>query len=162
MQKFVKKLLVGILAGTMLLGSVATSYAATSPSTSTEPVKQTETVSTASGVKATVATKADGTATVKAVKTTKKTVTVGKTVKVDGVSYTVTTIGAKAFANAKNLKTVKINNANVKVSKNALKGVKAKSLTVKLPAKATKAQKNALKKAFKAAAKNAGIKVVFK
>lgn len=161
MQKFVKKLLVGILAGTMLLGSVATSYAATSPSTSTEPVKQTESVKTA-GVTATVATKADGTATVKAVKTTKKTVTVGKTVKVNGVSYTVTTIGAKAFAKATNLKTIKINNANVKVSKNALKGVKAKSLTIKLPAKATKAQKNALKKAFKAAAKNAGIKVVFK
>lgn len=161
MQKFVKKLLVGILAGTMLLGSVATSYAATSPSTSTEPVKQTESVKTA-GVTATVATKADGTATVKAVKTTKKTVTVAKTVKVNGVSYTVTTIGAKAFAKAANLKTIKVNNANVKVSKNALKGVKAKSLTIKLPAKATKAQKAALKKAFKAAAKNAGIKVVFK
>lgn len=162
MQKFVKKLLVGILAGTMLLGSVATSYAATSPSTSKEPVKQTESVKTASGVKATVATTAKGTATVKAVKTTKKTVTVGKTVKVNGVSYTVTAIGAKAFAGAKNLKTIKLSSAKVTVNKNALKGVKAKSLTIKLPAKATKAQKNALKKAFKAAAKNAGIKVTFK
>ena len=33
MNKFVKKLLVGILAGTMLLGSVSTAYAANSPAT---------------------------------------------------------------------------------------------------------------------------------
>ena len=103
MNKFVKKLLVGILAGTMLLGSVATSYAATSPVVSpTKPVTETGVKAdknTKTGITSTVNTSKNGTAKITAVaKTAKTSVTIASTVKVDGVSYTVTAISAKAFA----------------------------------------------------------------
>lgn len=62
------------------------------------PEKQTN-VKADNGAK--VSTAANGTATVKALpKTTKKSVTVASKVVVDGVSYKVTAIGAKTFANA--------------------------------------------------------------
>lgn len=178
MNKFVKKLLVGILAGTMVLGSVATSYAATGSATvSVEPEKQTEVKAdkTSTGITPTVNTSKNGTAKITAVaKTAKTSVTIASTVKVDGVSYkvtaisakafakctkaktvtlpaTITTIGSKAFTGAKALKTIKINSEKVTVSKTAFKGVNTKKMTIQLPAKATKDQKKALKKAFKAA-----------
>lgn len=185
MNKFVKKLLVGILAGTMVLGSVATSYAATGSATvSVEPEKQTEVKAdkTSTGITPTVNTSKSGTAKITEIKkTTKTTVTVAETVKVGDVEYKVTTIGAKAFDNcdkaktvslpatitkieskafagAKSLKTIVINSKKVTVSKTAFKGVNTKKMTIKLPAKATKAEKKALKKAFKAA----GFKGTFK
>lgn len=185
MNKFVKKLLVGILAGTMVLGSVATSYAATGSATvSVEPTKQTEVKAdkTSTGITPTVNTSKNGTAKISEIKKTSKTkVTVAETVKVGDVEYKVTTIGAKAFDNcdkaktislpatitkieskafvgAKSLKTIVINSKKVTVSKTAFKGVNTKKMTIKLPAKATKAEKKALKKAFKAA----GFKGTFK
>ena len=124
----------------------------------------------------------NGTAKITAVaKTAKTSVTIASTVKVDGVSYkvtaisakafakctkaktvtlpaTITTIGSKAFTGAKALKTIKINSKKVTVSKTAFKGVNTKKMTIQLPAKATKAQKEALKKAFK----KAGFKGTFK
>lgn len=186
MNKFVKKLLVGILAGTMLLGSVATSYAATSPVVSpTKPVTEAGVKAdknTKTGITSTVNTSKNGTAKITAVaKTAKTSVTIASTVKVDGVSYkvtaisakafakctkaktvtlpaTITTIGSKAFTGAKALKTIKINSKKVTVSKTAFKGVNTKKMTIQLPAKATKAQKEALKKAFR----KAGFKGTFK
>jgi len=180
MKKLMKKALVGILAATMMFGSVCTAYAATGSATvAPEPTKQ-ESVKADNGTK--VNTSSNGTATVTAVKkTTKKSVSVASKVTVDGVKYTVTEIGAKTFANAKKatkvtlpatitsigakaftgakaLKTIKINSKKVKVDKAAFKGVNTKKMTIQLPAKATKAEKKALKKAFQ----KAGFKGTFK
>ena len=173
MKKLMKKALVGILAATMMFGSVCTAYAATGSATvAPAPTKQ-ESVKADNGTK--VNTSSKGTATVTAVKkTTKKSVSVASKVTVDGVKYTVTRIGAKAFANAKKatkvtlpatitsigakaftgakaLKTIKINSKKIKVDKAAFKGVNTKKMTIQLPAKATKDQKKALKKAFQKA-----------
>ena len=73
MNKFVKKLLVGILAGTMVLGSVTTAFAATGSATEApQPEKQTEATAekTTTGIVPTVNTKADGTATITEIKKT--------------------------------------------------------------------------------------------
>ena len=184
MNKFVKKLLVGILAGTMLLGSVSTAYAANSPATApkTETNSGATAEKTSSGITPTVNTSKKGFARITEIaKTSKTTVTVPKAVTVNGVSYkvtiigakafdncdkaktvslpaTITTIGSKAFTGAKALKTIKINSKKVKVDKAAFKGVNTKKMTIQLPAKATKDEKKALKKAFKAA----GFKGTFK
>ena len=180
MKKLMKKALVGILAATMMFGSVCTAYAATGSATVAPAPTNQESVKADNGTK--VNTSSKGTATVTAVKkTTKKSVSVASKVTVNGVKYTVTEIGAKTFANAKKatkvtlpatierigakaftgakaLKTIKINSKKVKVDKAAFKGVNTKKMTIQLPAKATKAEKNALKKAFKAA----GFKGTFK
>lgn len=180
MKKLMKKALVGILAATMMLGSVCTAYAATGSATEAPAPTKQESVKADNGTK--VNTTSKGTATVTAVKkTTKKSVSVASKVTVDGVKYTVTKIGANTFANAKKatkvtlpatiksigekaftgakaLKTIKINSKKVTVSKAAFKGVNTKKMTIQLPAKATKAEKKALKKAFK----DAGFKGTFK
>ena len=172
MNKLIKKVLVGITAATMMFGSVCTAYAATDSATvAPAPEKQTN----VNGAK--VSTAANGTATVKALpKTTKKSVTVASKVVVDGVSYKVTTIGAKAFANAtkattvtlpasiktigaqaftgaKSVKTIVIKSASVKVAKTAFKGVNTKKMTIKVSGMSAKQLK-----AFKAQLKKAGFK----
>ena len=172
MNKLIKKVLVGITAATMMFGSVCTAYAATDSATvAPAPEKQTN-VKADNGAK--VSTAANGTATVKALpKTTKKSVTVASKVVVDGVSYKVTAIGAKAFANAtkattitlpasiktigaqaftgaKSVKTIVIKSASVKV---AFKGVNTKKMTIKVSGMSAKQLK-----AFKAQLKKAGFK----
>ena len=169
MNKLIKKVLVGITAATMMFGSVCTAYAATDSATvAPAPEKQTN-VKADNGV--------NGTATVKALpKTTKKSVTVASKVVVDGVSYKVTAIGAKAFANAtkattvtlpasiktigaqaftgaKSVKTIVIKSASVKVDKTAFKGVDTKKMTIKVSGMSAKQLK-----AFKAQLKKAGFK----
>lgn len=173
MNKLIKKVLVGITAATMMFGSVCTAYAATDSATvAPAPEKQTN-VKADNGAK--VNTSANGTATVKALpKTDKKSVSVASKVVVDGVSYKVTTIGAKAFANAtkatkvtlptsiknigaqaftgaKSVKTIVIKSTStVKVDKTAFKGVDTKKMTIKVSgmnAKQLKAFKEQLKKA---------------
>lgn len=172
MNKLIKKVLVGITAATMMFGSVCTAYAATDSATvAPAPEKQTN-VKADNGAK--VSTAANGTATVKALpKTTKKSVTVASKVVVDGVSYKVTAIGAKAFANAttvtlpasiktigaqaftgaKSVKTIVIKSASVKVAKTAFKGVNTKKMTIKVSGMSAKQLK-----AFKAQLKKAGFK----
>ena len=173
MNKLIKKVLVGIPAATMMFGSVCTAYAATDSATvAPAPEKQTN-VKADNGAK--VSTAANGTATVKALpKTTKKSVTVASKVVVDGVSYKVTAIGAKAFANAtkattvtlpasiigaqaftgaKSVKTIVIKSASVKVDKTAFKGVDTKKMTIKVSGMSAKQLK-----AFKAQLKKAGFK----
>lgn len=106
MNKWFKKMIVGVTAATLMLGSVCTAYAATgSATTAPQPEKQKEvTVDASTSKKSDVSevnTSSKGTATVTAVKeTTKKSVSVASTVKVDGVTYTVTRIEAKTFENA--------------------------------------------------------------
>ena len=180
MKKLMKKALVGILAATMMFGSVCTAYAATGSATEAPAPTKQESVKADNGTK--VNTSSKGTATVTAVKkTTKKSVSVASKVTVNGVSYTVTKIGAKTFANAKKatkvtlpatiksigakaftgakaLKTIKINSKKIKVDKAAFKRVNTKKMTIQLPAKATKAEKKALMKAFQ----KAGFKGTFK
>lgn len=176
MKKLMKKALVGILAATMMFGSVCTAYAATGSATvAPAPTKQ-ESVKADNGTK--VNTSSDGKATVTAVKkTTKKSVSVASKVTVNGVKYTVTTIGANTFANAKkatkvtlpatiteicakaftgakSVKTIVINSKKaVSVSKTAFKGVDTKKMTIKV----TNMSKKQLK-AFKANLKKAGFK----
>lgn len=170
MNKLIKKVLVGITAATMMFGSVCTAYAATDSATvAPAPEKQTN-VKADNGAKV-------STATVKALpKTTKKSVTVASKVVVDGVSYKVTAIGAKAFANAtkattitlpasiktigaqaftgaKSVKTIVIKSASVKVAKTAFKGVNTKKMTIKVSGMSAKQLK-----AFKAQLKKAGFK----
>ena len=164
MKKLMKKALVGILAATMMFGSVCTAYAATGSATvAPEPTKQ-ESVKADNGTK--VNTSSKGTATVTAVKkTTKKSVSVASKVTVDGVKYTVTkiganTFGAKDFTGADSVKTVVINSKKaVSVSKTAFKGVDTKKMTIKvtnMSAKQLKAFKENLKKAgFKGKVKTA-------
>ena len=171
MNKLIKKVLVGITAATMMFGSVCTAYAATDSATvAPAPEKQTN-------VKADNGAKVSTAANVKALpKTTKKSVTVASKVVVDGVSYKVTTIGAKAFANAtkattvtlpasiktigaqaftgaKSVKTIVIKSASVKVAKTAFKGVNTKKMTIKVSGMSAKQLK-----AFKAQLKKAGFK----
>ena len=171
MNKLIKKVLVGITAATMMFGSVCTAYAATDSATvAPAPEKQTN-VKADNGAK--VSTAANGTATVKALpKTTKKSVTVASKVVVDGVSYKVTaigakatkattvtlpasikTIGAQAFTGAKSVKTIVIKSASVKVDKTAFKGVDTKKMTIKVSGMSAKQLK-----AFKAQLKKAGFK----
>ena len=168
MNKLIKKVLVGITAATMMFGSVCTAYAATDSATvAPAPEKQTN-VKADNGAKV---------STVKALpKTTKKSVTVASKVVVDGVSYKVTAIGAKAFANAtkattvtlpasiktigaqaftgaKSVKTIVIKSASVKVAKTAFKGVNTKKMTIEVSGMSAKQLK-----AFKAQLKKAGFK----
>ena len=142
MNKLIKKVLVGITAATMMFGSVCTAYAATDSATvAPAPEKQTN-VKDDNGAK--VSTAVNGTATVKALpKTTKKSVTVASKVVVDGVSYKVTAIGAKAFANATKATTVTLPASIKTIGAQAFKvsGMSAKQL-----------------KAFKAQLKKAGFK----
>ena len=155
MNKLIKKVLVGVIAGTMMLGSVCTAFAATGSQTQapTEPVKQ-EAVKATDGSK--VNTSSTGKATVTSVKkTSKSSVTVASTVKVNGISYkvtrlegsktfanaskatkislpsTITSIGAKTFSAAKKLKTIAFTSKDaVKVNKTAFKGLNTKKMTI--------------------------------
>lgn len=173
MVKALKKVLVCTLAAALTFGSASAAGAATqSPTTSVEPKKQ-EDVKVGS---LTVDTNANGTAALGQIaKTTKKSVTVASKVTVNGVSYTVTTIDAKAFANAKKatkitlpatiktinknaftgakaLKTITLKGTKaITVKKGAFKGLNTKKMTIKVSKKMSKKQlkklKNTLKKA---------------
>lgn len=180
MNKMIKKVLVGVMAATMMLGSVSTAFAAVGSATvSVEPEKQSgvKAEKTSTGITPTVNTRADGTATVTEVKkTSKKSVTISKTVTVDGVDYkvtkiaagtfdnctkvktitlpsTITTIGSEAFTGVSStLKTIKINSTKkVTVSKNAFKDVDTKKMTITVTKNMSSKDYKALKKALKAA-----------
>ena len=180
MKKLMKKALVGILAATMMLGSVCTAYAATGSATvAPAPVKEND-VKTDKG---TVNTHADGTITVKALaKTNAKSVAVASKITVDGISYKVTkicegtfkkatkatkvtlpatvkTIGTRAFTGAKSVKTIVIKSSSVKVSKTAFKGVSTKDMTIKVTNMSTK-QVKSLKAQLKKAGFKGTVKVV--
>ena len=153
MKKLMKKALVGILAATMMLGSVCTAYAATGSATvAPAPVKEND-VKTDKG---TVNTHADGTITVKALaKTNAKSVAVASKITVDGISYKVTKICEGTFKKAtKATKAIVFNSKKaVVVSKTAFKGVDTKKMTIKV----TNMSKKQLK-VFKANLKKAGFK----
>lgn len=178
MNKLIKKVLVGVIAGTMMLGSVCTAFAATGSQTEapSAPVRNEEPVKATNGSEA--KTSATGKATVTSVKkTSAKSVTVSSTVKIDGISYkvtrlenkafanapkatkvtlpsTITSLGAQAFTGAKSLKTIVIKSTKaVKVNKDAFKGVNTKKMTIKV----TSMSKKELK-AFKKQLKKAGFK----
>ena len=176
MNKLIKKVLVGVIAGTMMLGSVCTAFAATGSKTEAPTAESNKKVEASNG--STVNTSSTGKATVTSVeKTTKKEVSISSKVVVDGVKYTVTKIEAKTFANApkatkvtlpstitslgaqaftgaKSLKTIVIKSAKaVKVNKDAFKSVNTKKMTIKV----TSMSKKELK-AFKKQLKKAGFK----
>lgn len=145
-MKSLKKKLAGILAMTMLVGAAATA-ATPSPAAKVEPVAQTATVG-----KVTVKTTAKGEATITKVNTKKKKVTVPMTVTVDGVKYTVKTIGKKSFKGLKKNATVSINTKkSLKVAKGTFKGLDTKKVVIKVNKKMSKKQLKAFKKQLKAA-----------
>ena len=160
MVKAMKKVLVCAMAAALTLGSAASASAVQSPTTSVTPV-------TKSNVKAsngtTVNVNKNGTAAVKAVKATKsKSVTVSATVKVNGVTYKVTTVNAKAFAKATKATkitlpaSIKLINKSAftgakKVKTIVLKGINTKKVTIKVNKKMSKKEFKKLKKALKKA-----------
>lgn len=177
MNKLAKKVLVAVMAGVMMLGSVATTFAANSPDTTvigTDYVKNVEASATSGD---TVGTSKKGVAALKNVAKTKKTyVTIKTTVKVKGTTYKVHRVGANAFSKSnkqltkitlpstideisKNafagLKKLKVINLNVKknitVKKGAFGSVNTKNVTITVSKKTTAKELKKLQKTFKAA-----------
>ena len=82
----------------------------------------------------------------KAGKTKEKTVIIPATVKIDGVTYKVTSIDAKAFANNKTVTTVVIGSNITSIEKGAFSGAKKlKTITLKSGKLTKKSVKNCLK-----------------
>lgn len=189
MNKLVKKVLAGVIAGTMMLGSVCTAFAATGSKTEapTAPVRHEKPVKATNGSEARTSSK--GNATVVSVKkTSKSSVTVDPEVTIDGISYkvtrlegsktfanaskatmislpsTLTSIGEKTFSKAKKLKTIAFTSKDaVKVNKTAFKGLKTKkmTITIKVSSKGmTEAEYNKTVKALRKAGFNGKIKPV--
>lgn len=179
-RKFKKGLACALVAALTFAAAAPVAVdAADSPTTAPAPKKEQNVVADKSttGITPTVNTGKSGVATLTSVKkTSKKTVTVASTVKVNGVSYKVTTIDAKAFANctkatkvslpstvktikknaftgAKKLKTIVLKNNTVKVKNGAFKGLKTSKMTIKVKKMSSKKFK-----AFKKALKKAGFK----
>ena len=182
MNKLVKKVLAGVIAGTMMLGSVCTAFAATGSATEAPAPEKHEAVKAENGSK--VNTSASGKATVTSIKkTNKKEVSISSKVVVDGVKYTVTRIEAKTFANApkatkvtlpstitrlgaqaftgaKSLKTIVIKSTKaVEVNKDAFKGVNTKKVTIKVTSMSKK-ELTAFKKQLKKAGFKGTVKLV--
>lgn len=177
-MKGIKKFAVVALATVMTVASTCTAFAATgSPTTSVTPVVEKVTVTVSEDApKAKVTTSKKGTATINTLgTTTAEKVTVASKVKIDGVSYTVTTLGAGTFAKCgdettkvalpktittigakaftgSSLETVELySTKTVTVSKTAFKGVNTKSMTIKVSKKMSNASFKKLQKALKAA-----------
>ncbi len=155
---------------------VTADAAVSSTTTAPAPSKQHDVVAEkqSNGLVSEVTTNSYGQARITSVKKTNKTsVTIASKIEVNGVKYTVQTIGAKAFVNckkatkvtlpatitkinksaftgAKKLKTIVLKNNKVLVKKGAFKGLKTSKMTIKvkkMSAKELKAFKKALKKA---------------
>lgn len=158
--KTLKKALVLVLACTLLFSTVA--MAAGSPTVGKDPVDNKKTVTAdkkVNGVTPKVTTTKKGKATLTGTKnTTKKTVKVGKTVTVDGVKYTVTTVGKSAFKNCKKATAIELPSSVTKINADAFKGCsKVKKVTLNLT-KTTKAKDiKFAKNAFKGVNKKAVI-----
>lgn len=150
MFQSMKKVIVGVVAASLLMTSVA--FAADTPSATTvekAPVdnKKPVTVEDSNGAKVSVTTKKNGTAAVTAAGKKKATsVKVAAKVNVDGVEYTVTTVGANAFkASAKTVKTVTLPATVTKISKNAFKNCKKLTKITLKVTKSIKVEKGAFK-----------------
>ena len=178
MIKGIKRFLAGMMVAAVAMTAVpATTFAATSPTTSVEPTKQTEvTAEKKNGIEITVNTTKDGQAAIDVIEpTTKKKVTVASKVTVNGVSYTVTEISANAFTNCSKATKVTLpatittigknafsGNKTIKnialtgkeapaIDKAAFKGVDTKKMTVTYSKKMSKSEVKELKAALKAA-----------
>jgi hypothetical protein len=187
MKKAVKKALALALAVVVAVGAVQTPVAASSsPTTVTrQPVAQTNVTASATTkgeepVVETGNTHASGNVTVTSVtETDKSVVTIPSKTTFNGVTYTVTNIGANTFENAteatrvvipktvkrinkqgfsglaKTVKTITFNTTKApQVAKTAFKGTSTKKITITVPKSMSKKE---LKK-FKAALKAAGFK----
>lgn len=152
MFKSVKKVLVGVLAASLMLTSVA--FAAESPADAPKV--------TGAGTNTVVAAKDGKSVTVKAVKSSKKGAATVNAVKVNGKAVTVK-INAKAFAKGTKKVTIKAT-GKVTVSKKAfakLTKSQKKNLKVVISKKMKKANRKALITALKKAgvsAKNISVK----
>ena len=136
MNKVIKKLLVGVMASTMLLGSLTTAFAATgSATTSVVPEAKEEVVAekTETGITPTVDTTEKGNAFITEIAaTTKTTVKVSSTVEVNGVEYKVRKIAEGAFANCTNVKTIELPKTIKTIGKNAFTGASDTLKTIKI------------------------------
>ena len=152
MFKSLKKVLVGVLASSLILSSVAFAADTTAVKSPTTPVKATvvtkKTVSSAPAKKAVKFAKS--------VKTIKEGAIKKQTTTITFAAKSKTTVKKGAFKKAKNLKTITVSGNKVKFEKNAFKG-----LTKKQQQKITINVKGLSKSAFnkyKKALKNAGFK----
>lgn len=121
MVKAIKKVIVCAMVAALTVGSAA-SAKVNSPASSVKPVTK-ENVKATNGSKVDV--KKNGTAELNSIpKTNKKSVTVASTVKVNGVTYKVTTVSAKAFKNAAKATKITLPKTITKIEKNAFSGAK--------------------------------------
>ncbi len=181
MKLSIKKILATAMAAAMVLSAApVVANAATSKTEATEPTAQKDTTADkttgAKGVsEVNVNTNTSGKATLTSVEvSSKKSVTVPSKVVIDGVTYTVTKIGAntfkgetvkkvtlpstitaigsKAFSGVKSLKTITLKTTKkVSVSKDAFKGVSTKGMTITVPKKMSAKNYKALVKSLKKA-----------
>lgn len=150
MFKSMKKVIVGVVAASLLMTSVA--FAADTPSATKvdkEPVDSTVAVVGADdkGNEVSATTKKNGTATVMAVgKKDAKSVKVADKVLVNGVEYTVTKVGASAFKACKGtVKSVTLPTTVKTIGKNAFKNCKKLTKITLKVTKSIKVEKGAFK-----------------
>lgn len=143
MVKAIKKVIVCAMAAVLTFGTAgaAANASVKSPTTSVKPVTKND-VKADNGAKVDV--KKNGTADLNQIKKTNKTsVSVASTVTVNGVKYKVTTVSAKAFANAPKAKKITLPGTITKIEKNAFKGAKKLKSVVINTKKAVTIQKGA-------------------
>lgn len=180
MKKRMTRVITGVLTAIIVVGSLSSttySYAAKSPTRAPKPVVQSEVnAKSQDGLIPTVSTKKDGTASItKIAKTNQTEIKVLSMVVVNGISYTVTGISSKAFADCKEMKTVELPDTITeigekafsgakklkkieltslvapKISKKAFKGLETKKITITYDPQMSKGEVKKLKKALKKA-----------
>ncbi|MBE5844017.1 MAG: hypothetical protein E7302_07505 [Butyrivibrio sp.] len=131
MFKFMRRALATVLTAALVLSTPVS--AATSPSTAPAPAEQSSVkADKTDGITTTVSTSTDGTATIKSIaKTKKKSITVPSKVTVNGVTYEVTALGAKAFKNCTKATKVTVPASIKKIQKNAFNGSKVNTIVLK-------------------------------
>ena len=145
MRKTLKRVLACTLAAALALGTAVTSMAADSPvAPAKKPEKQTNVITDSRFY--TVNTTTKGTITITASKATSRAKkTVAAKLKVNGVKYTVTTIGPSAFAKWKKVKSIYLPAGVKTIKANAFKGCKSLTTIVLKNKKAATVKKNAFK-----------------
>lgn len=122
MVKAIKKVIVCAMVAALTVGSAASAKVSSPTKSPVKPVTK-ENVKATNGSKVDV--KKNGTADLNSIpKTNKKSVTVASTVKVNGVTYKVTTVSAKAFKNAAKATKITLPKTITKIEKNAFSGAK--------------------------------------
>lgn len=177
MKRRIQILIATVMASALVAGTVSTAFAAKSPTQGRKPVMQNTVVATQqAGIAPTVNTKEDGTASITRLEENEqKVIKVSSTVVVDGITYTVTRISARAFADCKRMKRVELpdtiteigaraflgakklkrieftSDKAPKISKKAFEGVDTRKMTITYPKEMEKKEITKFKKRLKKA-----------